>query len=394
MQKNTLITLVIVISLFVGFGAGIVGGAFIAPFLQQTDLFQESFDPIRDAIGQRNELGDDAATISVVENAAPAVVSIIVTKDVANIYNSTGPLIPSELFKQPRIDVGQKQRVAGGTGFIISAEGLIVTNKHVVLDEDAAYSVVLSDGRTFDATVLGRDFGNDLAVLKIDGTDLPTLPLGDSDKIHSGQTVIAIGYTLGEYQNTVTKGVISGIDRQVYTGGALNGGELIDEAIQTDAAINPGNSGGPLLNLRGEVIGINTAINREGESIGFAIPVTSVRGIVESIEQYGRIVRPWLGIRYTTLNESLATANDLPVTFGALIVDGAKPNSAIAPDSPAAKAGLQAGDIITAVNDISLETKSLRLLLEQFHPEDTITLTVLRGEEELRIEVTLTERTQ
>jgi serine protease Do len=322
------------------------------------------------------------------------VVSIIVEKEIENIYNLTGPFAPFGVLGNPTVEPGQKQRVGGGTGFIISADGLILTNKHVVLDEDAEYSVVFNDGRSFSAEVLGRDFGNDLAVLKIDAQDLPTLELGDSESLQIGQTVIAIGYTLGQYQNTVTKGVISGIDRQVNTGGSLNGGELIDEAIQTDAAINPGNSGGPLLDLNGKVVGINTAVNREGESIGFAIPVDIAKSIVTSVEKYGRIVRPWLGIRYTMLNESMAEANELSVTYGAYIVNGSTPNSAIVPGSPAEQAGLQVDDIIVAINGETLKEKSLRSALEQFQPDETIVLTVIRGDEELTIEVTLTERTQ
>jgi serine protease Do len=261
-----------------------------------------------------------------------------------------------------------------------------------VADEAAEYTVVLNDQRTFTATVLGRDFGNDLAILKIDGKDFPTVPLGDSDALQIGQSVIAIGYTLGEYQNTVTKGVISGIDRNVTAGDNV-GSELIEAAIQTDAAINPGNSGGPLLNLAGEVIGINTAVNREGESIGFALPINVAKNVIESIQKYGKIVRPWLGVRYINISEAFAKANQLPVTYGALVARGDQPGElAVVPSSPADKAGLVENDIITAVNGVTLEKHSLVTELQKFKPGDALTFTIIRKGEEKKITVTLEER--
>ncbi len=351
-------------------------------------------------------LEEESATIDVVKTASPSVVSIIVSKELKDIYSSTGPLDDyfnlgpfGFRFEQPQPELApekgeQKQEIGGGTGFIISEDGLILTNKHVVIDEEADYTVLTNEGKKFEAEVLARDPINDLAVIKIDADDLQPLALGDSDNIEIGQTVIAIGNTLSEFRNTVTRGVISGIGRRVEAGGSLGYSEVIEEAIQTDAAINPGNSGGPLLNLQGQVIGISTAISRAGQLVGFAIPINEAKQVITSIEKYGKIVRPFLGVRYVMINKKMAEINDLPVDYGALIVQGNNPDIlAVVPGSPADKAGLAANDIILQVNEQKIDQNhSLGRVLARYVPGDEIELKILHDGEEKNVQVELVER--
>ncbi|MBI5254725.1 trypsin-like peptidase domain-containing protein [Candidatus Falkowbacteria bacterium] len=338
---------------------------------------------------------EESNTIDVVKKASAAVVSIVITKELDQYYNLTGPL-DGFIFDIPQEKTGQKikQTIGGGSGFIVSSDGLILTNKHVVFDDSAEYTVSLNDGREFKAKIFGKDPTNDIAILKIDAKNLPVLDLGNSDKIQTGQTAIAIGFSLAEYKNTVTKGVISGINRKVTASDyAIGATSIIDEAIQTDAAINQGNSGGPLLDLGGKVIGINTAVNRSGESVGFAIPINIAKKALDSVKKYGRIVRPWLGVRYVVLNQKIADANKLPVNYGALIASGqTAQEQAIVPNSPADKAGLKVDDIILEINGVKLDEKSLATELSKYNPKDVVTLKILRNGETKIIKVTLEER--
>lgn len=342
----------------------------------------------------------------VVEQAGPAVVSIVVTKEITQYYNRTGPLFPFDdfffdfgspfgfewpQFEQPEPRTA-KQRIGAGTGFIISSDGTILTNKHVANDIEAEYTVIFADGTTYDAQLLGVDAFNDLAIVKIEGNNFSIIELGDSDKIKIGETVVAIGYALGEYSNTVTTGIVSGLGRDVVTGG-YGSSEILAGVIQTDAAINPGNSGGPLLNLYGEVIGINTAVNREGQLIGFAIPINTAKRVVESVEKYGRIVRPFLGVRYVMINEAIAEQNNLEVNYGALIVQGQNQiELAVMPGSPADKAGLVANDIILEMNGVKLAGDIvLAKEIVKYDPGDSITLKVYHRGEEKTVTVILAE---
>ena len=311
---------------------------------------------------------EDSATTQAVKKVSPSVVSIIISKDLSKLYNSTGtnpffpgfsfpfgfsfgspvPTAPSEGDKSGE---SNKQEIGGGTGFIISEDGLILTNKHVVSDKEAEYTVLINDNQKYDAKVIATDQFLDIAVIKIEAKGLPMVELGDSDTIELGQTVIAIGNVLGEYKNTVTKGVISGVGRRVVAGNNNGGSEVIEEAIQTDAAINPGNSGGPLVNLAGQVIGINTAVSGEGQLIGFTIPINVAKQAIESVKANGRIVRPWFGVRYILLNENIAKSNQLEINYGALVVRGKTDTDlAVIPGSPADKAGLLENDIILEIN--------------------------------------------
>ncbi len=344
---------------------------------------------------------EDSVT-EAVRRVTPSVVSIVISKDLTAINpQATGPMFPGDFFgfiappaptpvpNQPSV----KRRIGGGTGFIITADGLILTNKHVVSDTAADYTVVMSNGTTYPATVLARDVFADVAIIKINATNLPVVRLGNSDNAKIGSTVIAIGNSLSEFQNTVTKGVISGVNRRVEAGGGSFGSEIIEGAIQTDAAINPGNSGGPLINLAGEVVGVNTAVSLQGQLIGFAIPINAMKPVIESVKSTGRIVRPWLGIRYVIINEDMKTEEHLPVGYGALISRGeARTQSAVIPASPADKAGLKENDIILEINGIKItEATPLATMVQNRKVGDKITMKVLSAGKEKTVTVTLEE---
>lgn len=407
-----LLVVVAIVGIVVGGFSGIVGGLLVTT--GRIGSFQQAVNTIRESVtatGERSgaivRMEEESATIAAVRAASPAVVSIVVQKEVAmgargnafpfDEWFNVGlpfPMLPTP----PASNAGrrEKQQVGGGSGFIVTSDGYILTNRHVVSDPNAEYLVLLNDDREFPAHVLARDPLNDLAVLKIDvgaARPLPVIEFGDSDRLQIGETVIAIGYALSEFRNTVTKGVVSGMNRRVVAGDGSGSSEVIEEAIQTDAAINPGNSGGPLLNLRGEVIGLNTAVSREGQLLGFAIPIRVAKQAVESVVRDGRIVRPWLGVRYLVVTAPLVQAQHLPVRQGALVVRGANADDlAVVPGGPADKAGIRENDIVTKVDgDAVDEDHSLARRIARHTPGDHVRLTVLRQGKERVIEVTLGE---
>lgn len=352
-----------------------------------------------------NEYNEESATTQAVAKVSPAVVSIVITKELQQ-YNNISDF-PFQFFfnntpfdqffnsqqpsQQQAPSQPQKQKVGGGTGFVITADGLIATNKHVVADTKAEYSVVFSDGKTYDATVVGRDPFNDVAFIKIDAHNLPVVSLGDSGNLKTGQTVMAIGFSLGEYSNSVTKGIISGINRDIVAGGQ-GASEKLEGVIQTDAAINPGNSGGPLIDLQGQVIGINTAINQQGQLVGFAIPINNLKQVIQSVKEKGKIVRPYLGVRYVVITEELAKENKLPYQTGALVIRGENNELAVAPGSPADNAGLVENDIILEINGVKLDMDhSLSKEIAGLKPGDVINLKVYHQGAEKNIQVTLGE---
>lgn len=345
--------------------------------------------------------------IDVVERSNNAVVSIIISKDVPvfeQYYTNPFGDIPPEWqeffgpffqfqIPQYRQKGTEKQEVGGGSGFIVSPDGLILTNKHVVNDKNASYTVYLNTGQKYEAKVLALDPIDDIALIKIDANNLSTLPLGDSDGIKVGQTVIAIGNSLGEFRNTVSVGVVSGLSRSITASDFSGNAETIDNVIQTDAAINLGNSGGPLINLKGEVIGINTAIASGAENIGFAIPINRAKKAIESYRTFGKITAPYIGIKYTLINAAIQKQNNLPVDYGAWINSGSSKESAILPNSPAAQAGLKDGDIILEFNGEKITTtNTLTTILKKYKVGDKVNLKVLRDKQEINIELVLGER--
>lgn len=335
-------------------------------------------------------LSEESAVINVVNKSKDAVVSIVVTKDLGKLPEFN-PFFP--FFEMPESDGKPNlQRIGAGSGFFVSEDGLILTNKHVVSDANASYTVITNDQKEYKAEVKAIDPRNDLAIVKIDITGAKFLELADSNLIQIGQRVVAIGNSLGQYQNTVTTGVVSGIGRSITAGGS-EGFEQLEGVIQTDAAINPGNSGGPLLNTAGQVIGINTAIDRQGQLVGFAIPSNDAKKALDSFRRTGKITRPFIGVRYIMINQTLAEEENLPKSYGALLVRGETTTDfAVIPGSPADKAGLVENDIILEVDGAALQgEKTLAGVLRNYDVGQTITLKVYSKGAEKTVRVTLGE---
>lgn len=314
----------------------------------------------------------EGSIADVASRVAPSVVSIV-TETKTTSYN---------FFYGETESTG----AAAGTGIIVSSDGYVLTNKHVIADATKIY-VVLDNGTVYkDVSLVATDPLNDVAFLKIaDASDLPAATLGDSKTITVGEQVIAIGNALGQYQNTVTSGIISGTGRSLTaTDSSYQNAETLSDMIQTDAAINSGNSGGPLVNAAGEVIGINTAVS-SGNNIGFAIPISSVKGMLKSLLETGEAKRAYAGVAYSSLDATTALENGLASTYGAYV-------SSIVKNSPAEKAGLKKGDIILAVDGVKIgANSSLGTLLGEHTPGDTVTLTVLRDGNTLNLDLTLAE---
>lgn len=346
----------------------------------------------------------EEAVIKAVDVASPSVVSIVVTKDLPVIeqcpYEPFSDLPPEFRdffnfgfeFSQPCEKGTRREEVGGGSGFIVSEDGLILTNKHVVNDAKAEYTALTNDGKKYNAKVLARDPLQDLAVLKIDGSDFKPAQFGDSDTTKLGQTAIAIGNSLGEFRNTVSVGVISGLSRTITARGNGFGSETIQGVIQTDAAINPGNSGGPLLNLKGEVIGINTAIASGAQNVGFAIPINQAKRDIHSVKQTGSIKAPYLGVRYLMVTPDIAKQQNLSVDYGAL-VRGTTEGPGVMSNSPAAKAGVLAEDIILEINGEKLTSeRPLGTVIQKYNIGETLFLKVQRGKSVITLNITLGER--
>jgi serine protease Do len=335
--------------------------------------------------------------VRAVEAILPSVVSIVITKHV-NFVNPQLPFggIPSNETSE---EEGQNVRLGGGSGFLISDDGLVLTNKHVIMDPEMDYTIFDQDGNTSEVRVLARDPINDVAILKMTPQHSPNggfraAPLGSSHDLKLGQTVIAIGNALGEFQSSVSTGVVSGLSRLITAISDMSGHqERLRGLIQTDAAINPGNSGGPLINIKGEVIGINAAVVYGAQNIGFAIPIEKAKRDLEDIQKFGRIRRPLIGIRYMVINPALAAHFRLPVDYGALLVREQMPGDhAVVPGSAAERAGIREGDILLSCNGTTItEKKSLEDMLESTRPGDTISLIVLRGNEKHTIRLQLKE---
>jgi len=349
------------------------------------------------------QTSQEAAVINAVKNTSPAVVSIIITKDVPvyeQYYESPFPEMPG--FPDFEFQVPQyrqkgteKKEVGGGTGFIVSSDGMIITNKHVVYDEQAEYTAITNDGKKYSVEVLARDPVQDIAIVKIKNPDkkFKTVKLGDSSNLQIGQSVIAIGNALGEFRNTVSVGVISGLGRTITASGE-GMAERLENVIQTDAAINRGNSGGPLLNLRGEVIGVNVAMAQLAQNIGFAVPINVAKRDIKQVKTEGKITYPFLGVRYALITPELKKEKNLPVDNGALVLKGEKENEpAVVPDSAADKAGIKQGDIILKIDNQRVTiNNSLAKIIQRYKPGDRIQITVLRNGKEIELFAVLGKR--
>lgn len=329
---------------------------------------------------------EDSHVVKTVEEVTPAVVSVVVTKNISGQGQSYRWYTPfGDLFSVPQQpqEGSTEQEIGQGSGFFVSSDGYIVTNKHVVSDGEASYTVLTSEGKKYDAKVLAKDSTFDIAILKVDGNSFTHLSFADSDTIKVGQKTIAIGNALGEFQNSVSTGIVSGLFRSITARTGIGTQEQLDGVIQTDAAINPGNSGGPLLDIQGNVIGINVAMQDGAENVGFALPSNMVKGIVDSVRKYGKIIKPYLGIRYAPVTDALAESNKLSVDYGVLVARGESSNElAVIPGSPADKAGIVENDILLEVDGVKLEkSKSLASIIRQKSVGQTITIKLLHDGE-------------
>ncbi len=385
---------VIIVSVLVSLLAGF-GGGYFGTYTANKQAVTTGGTDVKNVT-----LTEDSAVVDVVKKASPAVVSIVISKDLSKVPGFGGSPFSFDPFfgfgfnrniprqnSEPNV-----QEVGAGSGFLVSSDGLILTNKHVVSDPNASYTVLLNDQRTLDAKVVAEDPVNDLAILKVDIKDAPFLELADSGQLQIGQKVIAIGNSLGQYQNTVTTGVVSGIGRRIVAGSS-EGAEELEGVLQTDAAINPGNSGGPLLNILGQVVGVNTAIDSQGQLVGFAIPSSDASRALTTFQTTGKITRPYLGVRYMMITPELAKAENLPKDYGALIIRGDKRTDlAVIPGGPADKAGLVENDIILEVDGKKLdENLTLVGAIKAKQPGQTIALKVYSKGQERGVEIVLGE---
>ncbi len=346
-SRNLLLTVALIISIWYGISSGIlgftwkdVGERIKFPQLPKVEVKQ----PITEK--QVKITSEESLIIDVVDKVSPSVVtvSISTTRQMGRMFQ-IDPFDPFGTFRQ---QPGKEEKVEQdiGSGFVLTQDGLIVTNKHVVGESNAKYRVITKDDKSYDVEKIYRDPANDLAILKINATNLQPIEMGDSSGIKVGQMAIAIGTALGEFRHTVTTGVISGLGRGITAGSPFEGfAEKLDNVIQTDAAINPGNSGGPLLNSSGQVIGVNTAVAQGGQNIGFALPINVVKEGRDNFNKTGQFSRPYLGIRYSTITRDLALMNEVP--------EGAYVREVIQ-GGPAEKAGLEAGDIITKIDGLRM----------------------------------------
>lgn len=348
---------------------------------------------IQEGTTSRSSIREESRIVELVEAVNPAVVSIVATADVPVVapYDSFWGFFDLPFERAPREGFGTEERqVSSGSGFIVSEDGLVVTNRHVVSIEDAAYTAFTSTGEELPLEVIDRDPFLDIAILRVtEPGRYPALEFANSDELRLGQSVVAIGNALGEFQNSVSVGVVSGLARSIVAGSSIGQTELLENVIQTDAAINPGNSGGPLLNIQGEVIGVNVAVAQGSENIGFALPSNAVLQAVESVKVDGEIVRPYIGIHYVSLNEEAARQFDLEVTEGAYVTPGGI-TPAVLPNSPASKAGILEGDIIVKVDEVQITREnSLGSIIRTKSVGDVVELSIVRNGEMLAVPVTL-----
>ena len=367
--KSIAIGFAIVAGVAILVGGGALGGVYISQLLEPNAT--PSLSTTDD--GNTSVTETESSIASVAEKVSPSIVSIV-TQTQAQSYFGTS-----------------SSSEAAGTGIIVSEDGYVMTNNHVIEDATSV-TVIDNTGESYDnVTIIGRDPLNDVAFLKITSDDTFTAAeLGNSSTIRTGQQVVAIGNALGQYSNTVTSGIISGTGRSI-TASSSDGSstESLTDLIQTDASINSGNSGGPLVNMAGQVIGINTAIAEDANGIGFSIPINSTKGILAGVLENGTIQRAYLGVSYITVTPDVAKEYNLSVSTGAYVYSSGS-TSAVVSGGPADKAGIQNGDIITKINDETVGTEgALSTILGEYRPDDKITITYIRDGTEKTTTATL-----
>lgn len=390
------IPILTILIIILAVGASVEGNSFSFPQIRMPSSIQSLFkssEKIKEEFAIGNEkvkiVSEESVVTDVVKRTGASVVTVSISKTQNIRRLGIDPFFdPFGFFGQQEAPSVEQQKIEQdiGSGFIISADGMLVTNKHVVSDTEAKYKVITSDDKTYTVDKIYRDPGNDLAILKIEASGLKPVELGDSSKLKVGQMAIAIGTALGEFRNTVTTGVVSGLGRGITAGSPFEGSEKLSNVIQTDAAINPGNSGGPLLNSAGQVIGVNVAVSSQGQNIGFALPINIIKESLKNFNQTGKFSRPYLGVRYQMITRKLALLNELPE--GAYI-------ETVAEDSPAEEAGLAQGDIITKIDGKAVrETEGgLAKIIEGKKVGDRVTLDVYREDKTIKIAATVGENT-
>lgn len=340
----------------------------------------------------------DKVVINTIKAVLPAVVSIAITKRLADVKKEMNKVLHGKKqggeISSDLIDAHGMVSVGGGSGFITSSDGLIITNKHVVSDTKAEYSVITSDGTTYPAMILSRDPIYDVAILKINGSGLPVVKLGNAGKLELGESVVTIGNALGIFRNTVSLGIVSGLSRVIVAqADAKSKPQEMRGLIQTDAAINSGNSGGPLVNLDGEVVGINAAIVSGAQNINFAIPINAVKRDLDDLLRFGHIRRPLLGLRFVSVDKNLQEKLSLQIDHGALVMKESPKDFAVVPKGPADKAGIKEGDIIFECNGKKITPENtISDCIEQNRPGDTVHLKILRKGKEYFTKLVLEER--
>lgn len=414
----------VIVALLAG-GAGGVGGYKVMDYYEgKTDV-----DTPDNVVIEEHSYIEQSKITEAIDKVAPSVVSVMVSKNVLVGGGGVNPFFNDPFFDQffnfNNNGGGQSEpeyqykQIGGGSGFIVSDTGLILTNKHVVSDEEADYTVVMKEGKKYAGKVVSRDSFADLAVVQMyeipesgDGAKeaveatapnydfsklkkpeaLPKVEIGTSANLRVGQYVVAIGNALAEFENTVTLGIVSATGRSIVASDQAGGGsENLTDLIQTDAAINPGNSGGPLVNLSGQVVGINVAVAKAAQGIGFAIPVDDVKAVLSSVEKYGEIVRPVLGVRYMMLDKARADELMIKVDHGALLTgDEDKGLFAVIPGGAGDKAGLKIKDVILEVDGAKVTVeKPLSTIISKYEPGDKIKLKIWRSGDEVEVDVTL-----
>jgi serine protease Do len=364
-HRSTLTAVAVVVILVVL----LAGSSWLSHLPANVSSWIASFRTNTTTLDQR-VVNEESLVIDVVKKTSPSVVSIGASQSLSSFLNNGGT-------------GDQTQGI--GTGFIVGANGVILTNKHVVSDTTVKYVVITSDNKRYDVQNIYRDPSQDMAIVKIDANNLTPLEMGDSSKLQVGQFVIAIGNALGEFSNSVTTGVVSGLGRGITAGDATSGfQEKLNNVIQTDAAINPGNSGGPLLNSAGQVIGMNTAVSQAAQNIGFAIPINAAKPVIDEFNRTGKIAGPaYLGVAYQAISQRAAILNNVPQ--GMYITQ-------VGAGSPADKAGLQQGDIITKINDTKMTNdQDLATFIQSLKIGDTVKIEYWRDGQTQNTTATLIE---